>query len=260
MNIEVYETNDYSKFKFIPENRITVKSHIAKLVGSIDKVNLLLDFPIIVDNDFNVLDGQNRLEACIIKKIPVYYKFAKLMNKSHISIINTVSKKWIMEDFMHQYVKLGNKNYILFKDFIDYSQCRTVSNALRLLSKSKFFNSDGSGVSGASQNKFITGEYEYPENDNFAKHKVYELNEISKYTHNKNPYCRSLLSVYDSMTSHDFYDFNRLINKLNQYPLAVYNNDQSLLDNINKAYNYKCNKGQPEYYFKIKRGKQNGTN
>ena len=72
--------------------------------------DLTLDFPIIVNKQMEIIDGQHTFEACKFNGLPIYYMFTVLANIDDISNINSVKKKWTMEDFLHQYVEKGNIN------------------------------------------------------------------------------------------------------------------------------------------------------
>jgi hypothetical protein len=256
MNREIFKTHDYSIFKTVKENRIIDYKHVAKVANSIKEKDLTLDFPIIVNKQMEIIDGQHTFEACKFNGLPIYYMFTVLASIDDISNINSVKKKWTMEDFLHQYVEKGNINYIKFKNFIDMSNCRTVSKALRLLSNSKRYVEKGSGINSEYIHKFKIGEYKYPENDSFVNKKIYELNQIAEYTYQKNPFNETLLALYDILITHDFYDFDRLISKLKQRKLNVFSDIKTGIDAINDVYNYNVKQHQSVNHFHILKGRQ----
>ena len=57
----IYETTDYGKFKVLCGNRFV--DHSDMIVESIKSVGLL-NSPIIVNDKYEIIDGQNRFDAC----------------------------------------------------------------------------------------------------------------------------------------------------------------------------------------------------
>lgn len=101
--MEVYKTKDYDKFKFLQRNRNTTKLHIRKLVDSISENNLLEIHPIIVNESFEILDGQHRLEACKILNEYIYYKIFHGTREEGLKAIfslNGSQKTWHAHDYL----------------------------------------------------------------------------------------------------------------------------------------------------------------
>ncbi len=63
VNVVIRNTYDYGKFKLIGINRIVDKKHATTIAEAILFRNLLHLFPIIVNTDWEVMDGQHRLSA-----------------------------------------------------------------------------------------------------------------------------------------------------------------------------------------------------
>lgn len=60
-DMRIYKTDDHTLFKKLEGNR-DVRS-VEKIIKSIDNVGYVLS-PILVNEKYEVIDGQNRLEAC----------------------------------------------------------------------------------------------------------------------------------------------------------------------------------------------------
>ena len=65
--------------------------------------------PIIVNSNFEVLDGQHRLEACKVNQLPLYFIISDDMDLESIRAINSVVKKWTLEDYLESYKQLETK-------------------------------------------------------------------------------------------------------------------------------------------------------
>lgn len=70
----IYETNEYGLFKNLSGNRFV--DHSGKIAESMKERGLLLA-PIIVNEKKEIIDGQNRFEACKKLNLPVYYVIAE---------------------------------------------------------------------------------------------------------------------------------------------------------------------------------------
>lgn len=96
MNIQT--TTDYSIFKKYKGNRDTDPKHINNLVESFKKG--VLPFFIEVNSNYEVIDGQNRLEALKILGLPVNYVVNN--NKydyTDIIRLNNIKKAWKVADY-----------------------------------------------------------------------------------------------------------------------------------------------------------------
>lgn len=106
----VESTFDYSKFRFIEGNRDV--DHEAKLEASMRECGLLLQ-PILVNEAFEVVEGQNRLAACINLGLPIYYIVQPGIRLKEVKSLNSASKNWNTRNFIHSYAAGDqNLNYI----------------------------------------------------------------------------------------------------------------------------------------------------
>lgn len=96
----IYETSDYSKFKFIQGNRPVNNGVVYE---SIKEKNLLRDHPIIVNKDYQVIDGQHRLAAAEKLKLPIYYIISQDYERDDLYKCQ-VSKLWKLQDYCNFYI------------------------------------------------------------------------------------------------------------------------------------------------------------
>lgn len=116
-SIKVEQTTDYDKFKTIDANR-KVSDKMAKHYAQslVDNGNWLKISPVVVNEGFFVIDGQHRVEAARMAGLPVYYTIANGLTINDTIIMNNDQKRWLLEDYIEAYAKLGNKHY---KNLID---------------------------------------------------------------------------------------------------------------------------------------------
>ncbi len=120
MEIAILETKEYEKFKYIEGNRNIESKHVNELIKSISEKNLLSIRPIIVDKDFNILDGQHRLEAAKSLNLPIFYIQIQSDLHSEMVRLNQNNKNWKIKDFLHFHsIKNKNQNYIRILQVMD---------------------------------------------------------------------------------------------------------------------------------------------
>lgn len=110
---QIYQTDDYNLFKKLDGNRDA--GNVTAILKSIDEVGYVLS-PILVNEDFEVIDGQHRLEALKIKKLPVVYMVQKGIGLRECQAMNTGQKNWQAMDFVRAYAQIGNDNYVRLLD------------------------------------------------------------------------------------------------------------------------------------------------
>lgn len=115
--IIVNETTDYDQFKLLKGNRTVNMLHVEKLKLSFARKYLLS--PIIVNENFEIIDGQHRFMAAKELKLPVWYIAVGGYSLMDIQIYNTNASNWKKKDFLNMYVDLGKPAYIKFKEFMD---------------------------------------------------------------------------------------------------------------------------------------------
>lgn len=113
---QVYLTTDYGKFKFIEGNRS--RAHAEKIKKSTEKIGQMM-IPIIVDPQFNVIDGQGRLTAWKEMGLPIPYTVTSAATVTDIQTINNASTRWSTADFIGSYADMGNDDFKKLRDLIE---------------------------------------------------------------------------------------------------------------------------------------------
>lgn len=111
----VYSTTDYTAFNYLEGNRNLNKLNLERLKKSISEE--LLQIPIIVNEKFEIVDGQHRFEACKQLEKPIYFIEVKGYNLQHVHSLNAINKKWNFEDYLDGYANMGNQDYIITRKF-----------------------------------------------------------------------------------------------------------------------------------------------
>ena len=110
----VYITTDYSIFKPLEGNRAIVNQRAERILKSIQEVGWIRN-PIIVNEKYEVVDGQGRLTALQKLGKPVEFIIDEGVGVNECRAMNNNQQKWTSSDFINSYVACGNRNYINFK-------------------------------------------------------------------------------------------------------------------------------------------------
>lgn len=112
----VFRTKNYDMFKRIAGNRPVNEPHIVRLMKSFKKQYL---FTLITLNEFyEVIDGQHRIEACKRLGLEVNYTIIPGLRLKDCQRYNTVDKIWGKSAFLESYKELGIKSYLQLYEFM----------------------------------------------------------------------------------------------------------------------------------------------
>lgn len=116
-NMKVKFTTDYKMFRTMPENRIVKQARVAKIIMSFRKVGYI-PIPIVVNERYEVIDGQGRLSACQQLGIPVSYMVIPGIGVEEMRELNRWLVKWVVGDDIRSYAASGVLPYIYLTQLI----------------------------------------------------------------------------------------------------------------------------------------------
>jgi hypothetical protein len=106
-------------FKLIKKNRESIKqADVNKIVESIKVKNLLYMRPIIVNGDFEILDGQHRFLAAKQLGVEIFYDQREDLTSGDIISLNN-AKTWGIGDYYNFHILEGREEYIKLKKFME---------------------------------------------------------------------------------------------------------------------------------------------
>lgn len=111
----VHTTTDYSLFKSIDGNRTKNKAHVKKLKKSMEEKYLFT--VIIVNEKYEIIDGQHRFECIQELELPLNYIICSDYGLDEVHRLNANSKTWNADDYMHGYADLELYDYIEYRKF-----------------------------------------------------------------------------------------------------------------------------------------------
>ena len=112
---KVYTTYDYEKFSFIKGNRPVIESHVNNLIKAMRHGKLIC--PIIVNEDFEIPNGQHRFTAWRRMGEPVSYMVGEGYGLKETQAYHTNSKNWTHEIILNSHCDSGNVHYLRLRAF-----------------------------------------------------------------------------------------------------------------------------------------------
>jgi hypothetical protein len=139
---QVHTTTDYFLFKPIEGNRNKNLLHINRLKKSMAETYLFT--VIIVNEKYEIIDGQHRFDVIQELKLPLNYIVCNGYGLNEVHILNQNSKTWTSDDYLDGYCKLGYKDYLKYKEFkelygIGHYECMWLLNGSQLSNPTQVF-------------------------------------------------------------------------------------------------------------------------
>jgi hypothetical protein len=88
--------------------------HVKRLKESFQKAYLLS--PIIVNEKFEIIDGQHRFEAAKQIGVPINFLVAPKYGLKEVQMLNENMKNWKNEDYLNAYCDLKHPEYLKLTD------------------------------------------------------------------------------------------------------------------------------------------------
>jgi len=116
--VQIKATTNYDLFTLLDYNRPC--DDIAALEKNILQCNKLEMSPIIVDKNFNIIDGQHRYLVAKKNNLILYYRVDQTADcEKDIITYNKASKIWKIDDYIHFYSKKGHKTAVFLQEMLD---------------------------------------------------------------------------------------------------------------------------------------------
>ena len=113
-------TTNYSLFKHAKWNRPLCENHVNELIESIKKRGVLEAHKVItLTKDYEVFDGQHRLEAFKRLRLPITYIIDYEATIEDCGVLNSSVKKWDVETYVNAYIEDKRSNsdsYLLIRN------------------------------------------------------------------------------------------------------------------------------------------------
>lgn len=114
---KIYTTTNYDLFVFTDWNRDISNARVVLMVESITKVGWLPQ-PVLVNERFEVIDGQSRVKALEQCGLPVEFCIMEGIGRVECQMLNLFQKNWTTKNYIDSYVADGDENYIWLREML----------------------------------------------------------------------------------------------------------------------------------------------
>mgnify|MGYP000893374830 CR=1 FL=1 len=126
----IKNTTDYDKFTFIENNRETAKGHVKLLKDAFEEVGNLTEVqPILVNEKYQIIDGQHRFKAARELHQPIFYTVVNGLGINEARSMNILHRNWTTIDYARSYALEGRKPYI---EYLRYTEEYELPHAIFL--------------------------------------------------------------------------------------------------------------------------------
>lgn len=209
--IQVHTTKDYSLFKTLNGNRDVNHIHLSRLKDSMNKKHLTTI--IMVNEKFEIIDGQHRFLISQELNLPINYIISKNYGLNEVQILNANMKNWQTVDYVNGYCDLGFKDYIIYRDFVNKYDFQGQVAVLLLSGEEAYGNGKENPAT-----RFKEGKFKVKDLDN-ANKMAEKIMMIEPYY--KGYLRRSFVFALIGMFKNENFEFTEFIAKLKQQPTTM---------------------------------------
>jgi len=228
---EIFETKDYSIFKFRNDNRVIDNNHVKKLSRKMKEKGWLSTSIVTLNGSGDVIDGQHRVKAAMAVGCPIRYKVTRGAGTDEMTEMNTLQKNWSPFDHLHKFVERGNSNYITFDKFVkDYPMFKYTEISMLL----------NNNMTTIKRDSFESGNY-VVKNDKVGREWANYILELKPYFekyYNKSIFVRGFIKVISSKPEFVFEEFLHKV-KLRPNMLVPCGTVEQYVQMIEDIYNYR---------------------
>lgn len=241
-SVQIFWTKDYGQFKFLRGNRDLNEPKIKRIIHSVQSGLSFFQYcPIMVNEDYHIIDGQHRFAVCQQLKLNVYYVVVPNFSLRQIAEMNNNASKWKDKDFLSCYSDLGLIDYSFLSDFAAKNHINLrIAFSLLMFGKVRY--------SGTAEEKdaFRDGRFRvnFPEK---AKQIMHEAKRYSAFTDSYNT--RNFLQAIEILLESQNYDAEDMLEKLKTHGLKIEqkNSPKEYLSHMEDLFNYRNSKRKRIY-------------
>jgi hypothetical protein len=227
------KTNDYTIFRNINGNRKVNEGHVLRLTNAIERKNLLPYYPILCNENMEIIDGQHRLAAAVRLGYDVYYEKIAGLRIEDVMEINTNSKSWAIRDFINSWIVLDKPDYRVLRNFMEqYGLSPTIAACL--------LRGYGQITGGGDISRMIkSGDFKVS-SESFAQKIAEQVVEARKHADFEPASDREFIATLMKLNSNHSFDFDRLTSKLKLHELRIQKrpSEKYYILHIEELYNF----------------------
>jgi hypothetical protein len=237
---QIYQTTDYSRFKFIGSNRDvndpTREKALDRLEKSITTLGQLS--PIIVDRDGNIYDGQGRFTMQKKAGLPVKYIIYDHLTHDHMMAVNNTSVNWKNNNYLKSYAERGYPSYIRLKE-------QMVRHGDRLKISVSVMCEIFGGSSGQRTIDFNEGNYKFTNLQQGLKIISYidQLRDVYEAS-----ITLTLVRALKDLSKNPKFEIERLVSKIEKHGIDKFQGSkEDVLRQMEDVYNWRVRRNSDKY-------------
>lgn len=227
----IFQTKELSKFKFREDNRTLNQSHIRRLTTNMKNSGWLPGSYVVVNEKYEIIDGQHRVKAAIEANVPIRYTMEKKADFEIIRGLNQNQRNWSLSDHIHGYVVDNNPHYIKLNNFIKTFPEFRVTECMM------FLNNNASPVERHIFEKGLWVSKDYNKGITWAND-VMSLKPFFEKGFNKSIFVRAIVKILSRKPEFKFEEFMKKLN-LRPTSLVMCGTVEQYVQLIEDIYNYK---------------------
>lgn len=227
------KTNDYTIFRNINGNRKVNNSHVLRLSRAIERKNLLPYYPVLCNENMEIIDGQHRLAAAIRLGYSVYYEKLEGLRIEDVMEINTNSKSWSITDFISSWIVLDKPDYRTLQSFMEEYGLRPIIAATLL-------RGYGNLRGGGDVSRLIrSGDFKVA-SETLARKIASWATTLKEWADFDLTADRELIAALMKLNSNTAFELDRLVSKLRLHDLKLEKrpNEKYYILHIEELYNF----------------------
>jgi len=238
------KTTEYKFKNLIGYNRPINEKHVKDLMQSISEEDLSPLFPIVINSNNEIIDGQHRYEALCRLQKPIYYLKTNMnFDYNGIKLVNNNQKNWRIADYVEAEIANNNLEYYNFKEScekynVNYNLMLSIIN-------------ETSSTNMSINKMFKRGQFKMP-TDNRIETFFNKLTDIERFTEfeaRKNSYfIRACLKLFSKKS----YEHERMISKLknNFQMIKLSSSINEYFVQFNNIFNFNVKKEENHVFLK----------
>lgn len=229
----LHHTTDYDKFSLMHNNRDANRSHIEALKDAfVEKGNLTIVQPILVNESLQIIDGQHRYIAAKELGQPIYYTIREGLTIGDARSMNILHRAWTNEDFAWSYAEGGNQQY---KDYLKLREDFGFGHAVTM---NYIYGGDVSGVFGI----FRRGELQIAD-PALVRERLSKLYEVLEKVPENMIRDKNIAYALLKIMKNPVYDQRRMLQKMELFGSATmrrFGDREEYLRALEETYNYRA--------------------
>lgn len=215
--LKTYVTKDYDQFIMLEDNRMINWNHVLRLSEAIKAYPEGMKFePILINDHWEIIDGQHRLKALKELGYPVYYQIGHGLDINDTIRMNVYRRNWTPLDYAYTYAARGKKDYQRYLNLHDKHldlQHRTLMAYMQ------------GGEGNRAGHLFNEGNFLAPDTDPEIARRLQMYYEIKDFAPQKSGFSsnRAFQRAVLTIIQHKSYDHERMVGKL-EYAATKYLN------------------------------------